>query len=238
MHHGIIDIHCHALYGVDDGAENMEESIKMFHMAVDQQVCALVLTPHYQVEMFDYPKDTVVKRYEELRAQAEKMNLGIYLGCEYYADSEMGKNLGAGRCMTMNGTQQVLTEFSVYAEYGQIRTYVQMLMRDGYLPVIAHAERYGCLVKNLDNLIELSRMGAQIQLNADSVLGKEGFMIKRFCRRVLQYRLADYIASDSHGSIRRPSHMQACAAYVEKKYGSEYAEKLFYSNAAEHFQLL
>jgi protein-tyrosine phosphatase len=98
--------------------------------------------------------------------------------------------------------------------------------------VIAHAERYRCITSDPDNADRLRELGAWIQLNADAVLGLEGLAAKRFCRRMLKAGYADVIASDSHDLDRRACHLGKCRQMLAKKFGEEYAGRLFYGNPA------
>jgi protein-tyrosine phosphatase len=80
---------------------------------------------------------------------------------------------------------------------------------------------------------ELQKLGAWIQLNADAVLGMEGLSAKRYCRKMLQARYVDVIASDSHGISERACHLGKCRDVVSKKYGQEYAKRLFQDNPSK-----
>mgnify|MGYP002921677983 FL=1 len=92
----------------------------------------------------------------------------------------------------MSGSRYVLTEFRTSDEKSYIRERVQALIRKGYYPIIAHVERYHSVVKNgLDFIDELRDMGAYIQMNADSIIGEDGFMIKRFCKKVIKEEMLD-----------------------------------------------
>lgn len=100
----------------------------------------------------------------------------------------------------------------------------------GYIPVIAHIERYPAMTSQPELMQILSDMGALIQLNADAVLGVDGRQMKKICHGILKEGLGDIIASDCHGMRYRPSHLAECCEYVESKYGREKAEELFYHN--------
>jgi protein-tyrosine phosphatase len=100
----------------------------------------------------------------------------------------------------------------------------------GYVPIIAHAERYGCFQKKPELIWELKSMGAMIQINADSVLGIDGKTLKKTCKMFLKNEMADFIASDSHGIKERANHMLDCCTYIRKKYGAHYAAEIFYEN--------
>ena len=97
--------------------------------------------------------------------------------------------------------------------------------------MIAHVERYPAITENLDLADELSGMGCMLQINADSFLGEDGRKVRRFCKKMLEYEMADLVGSDAHDMKRRPPRMGECAAWLEKKVGSSYTEKLMRGNA-------
>lgn len=225
----MIDIHCHALYGVDDGADDLEESQAMIRHAKSQGITGIIFTPHYRHGMFAYPKEKILEHYEILKPQAESMGVEVYLGCEYHVNSGMIEALQTGRCLSLAGGDFVLTEYSFETEYSDIRAQTRKLLSYGYIPVIAHAERYACLLKKPRLCLELLDSGAYIQLNADSILGLDGKAGEKFCRKLLKNRWADFVASDAHGMRERVNHLGKCMEYVAKKYGGDYAEILFSS---------
>lgn len=225
-----IDIHNHALYGVDDGADTMEEALAILREAYDQGAQAIVLTPHYRHGMFSYPGDLVQDHYIQLQEAAKEIGISIYLGCEYHVDSNITEYINSGRCHSLADSDYVLTEYSYQTEYAYMTQYTKQLISCGYIPVIAHVERYECLLKKPCLCKELKDMGALIQINADSVIGLGGRREERFCRKVLKHQWADVIASDTHGMKYRKNHMAPCAQYVGKKYGTSYERLLFYEN--------
>lgn len=223
-----IDIHNHSLFGVDDGASDMEESKMMLQNAYNQGVSSIILTPHYYYGMFKYPNEMIEKHFKQLCEVAEKIGIKLYMGCEYHVNSRIIDYLSCGRCNTLAGSDYVLTEYSYDTEYKYIEKYTRQLMDSGYIPVIAHAERYRCLLDSPELCAELSDMGALIQINATSVLGLEGRETTRFCKKLLKSKVADVVASDTHDTTERVNRLGECHAYIAKKYGVEYAEKLFY----------
>ena len=110
------------------------------------------------------------------------------------------------------------------------------LILHGYIPVIAHVERYRCMVENLDLAAELQDMGAMIQMNADAILGLEGWGSKRYCKKMLQEELVDIVASDSHGIAERVNHMRKCYEVIAKKFGEDYAKELMHDNPIKIFE--
>ncbi len=226
----MVDIHCHALFGVDDGAKSMEESIAMLQQAKSQGIEAIVLTPHYRHGMFDYPAERIRDHFARLKPEAEKLGIALHLGCEYHVNSRIFDALQEDSCFALAGGDFVLTEYSFDTEFSYIYGQTKKLISYGYVPVVAHVERYGCLLKNPKLCLELSNTGAYIQVNADSILGLDGKVGEKFSRKILKKGWADIVASDAHGVDKRACHLGDCMEYVTRKYGEEYAELLFDEN--------
>ena len=124
----------------------------------------------------------------------------------------------------------VLTEFSENSEVSYIRERIYALLSNGYKPVIAHIERYEATRLDLNFVEELDDMGACMQINADSIIGKEGFFIKRFCIKLMKYDLVQFVGSDCHNMYDRISRVGEAYSYVKKKMGETYANNLFIEN--------
>ena len=225
----LVDIHCHILPGVDDGAPDMETSRAMIRDAYEQGVRYIIATPHYRPEMFEPSMKKVIRVYHELRDYAEEVGIGLRLGCEYYRNEQMIRHLDKKLRPTMLGSRYVLTEFSTNDSFVTVRNYIYELITKGYRPIVAHVERYFCC-QEPERILELKKLGAQIQVNADSVLGYEGHKIKKFCAGLMKYYLVDFIGSDAHNLEGRKMNLGKCATYVRKKMGQDYAEEIFVDN--------
>ena len=198
--------------------------------AKKQGIDAVILTPHYRHGMFSYPKERIEAHFEKLHAAAEEIPVHIYLGCEYHMDSHAAEAFQTGRCLTLAEGDYVLTEYSYDTEYSYIVQSTRGLINCGYIPVIAHAERYRCFFSAPKRLEEIRHLGALIQINADSVIGEEGFKMTLFCRKVLKHHWVDLIASDAHGITERANHLAESRSVILKKYGEAYANEIFYQN--------
>jgi protein-tyrosine phosphatase len=169
----------------------------------------------------------------QLGPWAKELGIGLALGTEYHVDTHIVEALDSGRCRTLAGSRYVLCEYSESSEYSDLSTMTQELILHGYVPIIAHVERYRCIVDDPEGAGRLREMGAWIQLNADAVLGMEGIATRRFCKKMLKAAYVDVIASDSHGVDKRACHLDKCYRALAKKYGEAYAERLFYQNPAK-----
>ena len=225
----LVDIHCHILPGVDDGAPDMETSRAMIRDAYEQGVRYIIATPHYRPEMFEPSMKKVIRVYHELRDYAEEVGIGLRLGCEYYRNEQMIRHLDKKLRPTMLGSRYGLTEFSTNDSFVTVRNYIYELITKGYRPIVAHVERYFCC-QEPERIQELKKLGAQIQINADSVLGYEGHTIKKFCAGLMKDDLVDLLGSDAHNLEGRKMNLGKCATYVRKKMGQDYAEEIFVDN--------
>ena len=173
---GLYDIHCHIVPGVDDGAVNLEEAVKMVEAQYKQGIRTIIATPHFRKGMFEPSASEVKKQFQILRKTVWEINkdMRLYLGSELYASENMISQIKDKRAMPMAGSNYVLTELYEAITASQVRAYLGILISKGYRPVIAHAERYGCMRNDINFIEDMIEMGAYIQLNADSVIGKEG----------------------------------------------------------------
>ena len=113
----MIDIHCHLLYGVDDGSKSLEESVEMLKIAKKQGVKGIILTPHLRHGMFKHPLDKIERHYKKLLPYAKKLGIDLKLGTEYHVATDMIDDFQEGRCHTLADTQYILTEYSHSSEW-------------------------------------------------------------------------------------------------------------------------
>ena len=215
---GLFDIHCHIVPSVDDGASSAEEAYKMLQMEYRQGVRNIIATPHYRLQMFETPIKTVEHQFLVLKQLARKVapDLHVYLGCEFHSNMEMVEMLRSGEVHTMAGSRYVLTEFSGSTKASYIRERLYSLLSHGYKPIVAHIERYECMRKDIGVVEEMADLGALMQVNADSIIGKED--------------LLSFVGSDCHGTKERISRIGEAYDYVSKKEGDSYANQLFIRN--------
>lgn len=232
LEEGIFDIHCHIVPGVDDGAADIEETRKLLEMEYKQGVRNIILTPHFRFQMFETPLEKVQRQFrlaEEAAADISK-DLHLYLGCEFHANMEILPMLREKKVSTMAGSRYVLVEFSHNSEAPYIRERLSAMLSGGYRPIVAHIERYEATRTDLDFVEELTEMGAYMQINADSIVGKDGFFTKRYCQKLMKNDLVHFVGSDCHDSSKRISRIGEAYSYVIKKMGTDYAKQLFIRN--------
>ena len=224
------DLHCHILPYVDDGAFDKAESIELLKMFREQNVETICVTPHLRKGMFETPDAKIIRQFERLkmRAEAENLQFNLFLSREYHADSLFYGRLKQGKLITIGEGKYILIEYSGRHTFEDIQKSVRRITRFGYLPLIAHVERYN--ITDTEQIKQLKELGAQIQVNAGSILGREGRKQANWTKKLLKEQLVDVVASDAHDPVYRPPEHDKCWKYLEKKYGKEYTEKLMYEN--------
>lgn len=226
----MIDIHCHLLYGVDDGPEKIEQSVAMLKEAQEQGITNIILTPHYRRGMFKFDGKLVQEHKAALEPYVAELGIKLYLGTEIHVNGDILTYLEEKKVFCLADSEYVLTEYEYETEYSYIFKMSHELLRHGYIPVIAHVERYACLVQKPQRLEELQEIGALIQVNAAAILGEEGWGIKQFCKKALKQGRVDFVASDSHDIKKRACHMEDCYDYLVEKYGEKLANRLMIKN--------
>ncbi len=228
------DIHSHLLYGVDDGATEVKEMFAMVDMAYADGIRFICATPHCCPEWFGNNRESIDAVYKELKGYCsiKYPDLQIALGSELFYGGEGVMWLKNGLCKTIGGTKYVLLEFDVTETETAIVKSVHEMFNNGYIPIIAHAERYTKL--GIKQIAELRENGVLIQVNAAD-MDKTAFFEKLRLKKLLSKKLVDFVSTDSHNLYDRLPIMSNFYKYVSDKYGKEYADKIFCLNAKELF---
>lgn len=227
----MIDIHCHILPGIDDGSSNMEETKKMLSLAMQEGIQAIVATPHWEAGMEEEWLKEYQQSFQAVQAyiEEEKLPIILYTGNEILHSETIHLYLVQNRLNSMNNTRYLLVEFPFHVSFSYIQRAVLNLSYHGYWPILAHAERYESL-RDIRKIAELVDMGAYIQVNTSSVSGEHGWMMKRFCFQLMKLDLLHFVATDAHGSTKRPPKAKKARSMMEKKMGTEYTLRITEEN--------
>lgn len=221
---GLVDLHSHILFGVDDGArteEQMYDLIKLEHSFGVRHLC---FTPHYNPALFK-PNPVQISESFSLAQKFVRENLpdmNLYLGNEVFMRPNTIERLMAGSCKPIGDTNVVLTEFHPSTSYQDIRLYTVKLLGQGYTPLFAHIERYDHL-NDLDDIYELKSLGVKFQINTEAFSSQR----KKLITNLIEQGLIDAVADDRHNSHRGDPAMSECYVLVEQKFGRHAAEALF-----------
>ncbi|MGN0316816.1 MAG: CpsB/CapC family capsule biosynthesis tyrosine phosphatase [Lachnospira sp.] len=232
----IVDVHCHIMPGVDDGSVNMAETLKMLKLAKNEGITHMIATPHYKSGHRNASPEKIRELLAEVKVTARQccINMELFQGNEILYHEEMCDSLNQGRISRMNGSNYVLVEYMPSDTYQRIRNSLDEIMSEGYQPIVAHIERYNCMSDDIENVMEIRRIGAEIQVNASSIVGDSGKDIKKFVHSLLKEQMVDYVGTDAHhceGS--RTPQMTECCDMLYKKYDEDYVNEILYANAMD-----
>lgn len=227
-----IDIHSHILSGIDDGAESVEETLKMLKIAADDGVRQIIATPHFHYRRGHATPEQIRNKISEVQKLAEeaKIPVKLHAGNELYYTHELLETVKAGEALTMAGSDYVLLEFSPETERRRIQNAMYEFLCEGYYPVIAHMERYLAFQKHEDFAEAVLQMGACFQVNAGSLLGNAGWAVKRFAKEMVKNGNIHFIATDAHDADRRSPAFGKAAEWLLKKCGESALQECVYDN--------
>ena len=228
----MIDLHSHALPQIDDGAKNVETSIKMLRESFSQGVELCALTPHCVLHQPDNLDAFLAKRKESFELLQEKISQTnllvpqLRLGAEVYFDNDISQYDGIEK-LCIEGTNLLLVEFPMRNVSRHSYDWLYSLTLKGIRPLIAHVDRYQCYESFINDFSDLD---VAYQLNAENFLS---FFTRQHIKKILKYDEIFIVSSDMHNLEGRPSNMGPAFLRAEKMLGTEKAKKLFKKNAAD-----
>ena len=225
----LIDIHQHILVGMDDGPQDQASMERMLTAAWRQGVRTLVATPHLSPGIIPFCRETLERRVWETQQAAVALGLDLQIagGAELLYTVQAERYLAQGSIPTLGGTDKILVEFSPAIRYEQLCDAVRVLLRNGYIPILAHVERYPCLMGFPRRMNDLkTRWDVLCQMNAGTLVGRAAYLRKLTLRRLLTEGLIDFIASDAHDDDRRPCRMQEAYDSLLPLVGRDGADEL------------
>lgn len=229
----MIDIHTHILPGVDDGATTMEEALDMAKHAVESGIHTLVVTPHCNRQGIENFNDSVLEdkfHYFQYRIQKENIPLKILYGMEVYGTEEVPTLLKRGKLASINNSRYLLIEFDFLKDLSLVDYVLNEVLDQGYVPIIAHPERYPFVQKHPDIVYEWMVQGCTLQINKGSILGSFGNRARDTSFFLLERGLASFVASDAHNCLHRNVDMRKVRNMVASHFSSEYADCLLEAN--------
>lgn len=225
----MIDIHSHVLYGLDDGARTIEDSVAMVRMAAEHGTTDLVATPHANPK-YRFDPEIVEQRRAEVAAASGNI-LRLHTGCDFHLSYDNIQDAIENPAKyAINHHCYLMVEFSDLLIFHNTAEIFSRLSEAGMTPVITHPERNSLLRQRLDRIAAWVEAGARVQVTGQSLLGEFGRRAAEFSRTLLDRRLVHFLASDAHDCEHRPPRLDLAYAWVKEKYGEELAEALCVAN--------
>ncbi|GBD38657.1 Tyrosine-protein phosphatase YwqE [bacterium HR37] len=225
----VVDIHCHLLPDMDDGARSWEESLKMARIASESGINTVVATPHWiQGTVWEPNPDVVRKKVSELNELLCKncIPLSVFPGMEIGISENVVELVSSGRVLTLAEGRYVLVEVPFFSLPVGIEEVVYRLVDRGFFPILAHPERSRDIQKNPKRICDLVDNGALIQITAGSLCGCFGGKAKKCALELIELDAVHIVASDAHSSDKRPPLLSKAMDIVKRIKGIEYTNRL------------
>jgi protein-tyrosine phosphatase len=223
---GLVDIHSHILYGLDDGARTLEDSVAMLRLAADSGTTDIVATPHANSE-FPFNPPLIDAKIAELQAAAGPLPR-IHRGCDFHLTLENIQDaLAHPAKYAINHHCYLLVEFSDLLIPRTTQEIFYRLQDAGLTPIVTHPERNGLLHSRLDQLQSWVENGALVQVTAGSLMGVFGRTAKSVAADLMDRHLVHFIASDAHDTKHRTPVLRDAYQHVEKTWDLSLAKLLF-----------
>lgn len=235
---GLIDIHTHLIPNVDDGADSIDETLRLARAAVKEGIEHIVLTPHHNRYWVTNEKAKVEKHFEEVEQAIQTANIPLTVSPsqEIRMNEEFSEELFAGNYLSLDGEgKYYLVEFSWNEFPSFARQYLQEMLDAGITPVIAHPERQRPFLEDPSLLRSLIEMGCISQVTATSIVGGYTEEIRQAAHEMMQENLIHVIASDAHDTVHRPFNLVNALEVLDSEYGTEYKNYLI-DNARKIFK--
>ncbi|MGH9689493.1 MAG: tyrosine-protein phosphatase [Candidatus Acidiferrales bacterium] len=231
----MIDIHCHILPALDDGAESLEVARAMAEMAIADGITHVIATPHAS-QNYPFNSDVVKRRRDELQALFEG-RLILRTGCDFHLSFE---NLLEIRHdperFTLNQKNYLLVEFADFSIPPALDQSLHELQLAGLTPIITHPERNPLIRAQPERLFQWLRQGCYVQVTAQSLLGRFGSAAQEVTTQWLDAGAVHFLASDAHNTTSRPLRLREAYDHLARTRGEELAQALLVDNPRAAFE--
>ena len=231
----MVDIHCHILPGMDDGADTLETSIQMAESAIADGITHVVGTPHANSH-YVFDPEIIRQRRDELQAAVGE-RLKLATGCDFHLNFENLQDLEKNpQKYTINQKNYLLVEFAEFSIPPSMDETMHHLQLIGLSPIVTHPERNAMLRTKPERLHGWLHQGSYVQITAQSLLGRFGSAAQACAEQWLDEDRVHFVASDAHNLKGRPLQLRAAFDAVAKRRGEHVAQALFRDNPLAAFE--
>lgn len=193
------DVHSHLIPGIDDGSKSLDDSIRMIERLMEMGFEKIITTPHIMSDLYPNSRDIILKGYENVKNELEKRKIKVEfeVAAEYFLDDHFVELIKKDEIMTF-GDNYVLFELPFGEQPMNLKKVIFDLQMNGYIPVLAHPERYPYWHKSMNIFHELLVKDVILQINMNSLSGAYGPQVKNIGEKLIQEKLVKLIGSDAH----------------------------------------
>jgi protein-tyrosine phosphatase len=225
---GMIDLHCHMLPGIDDGATDLATALEMARIAAADGISVAACTPHIYPGMFDNDTAGIVQAIGALQAELDGAGIALELtaGADAHVTPELLSRLKAGTVPCLGNGRYFLLEPPHHVAPPRFGEFVFNLLTSGYIPVVTHPERLTWIAAHYPMFDELVRQGAWMQVTSGSLTGRFGKDARYWGERMLDDGLVHILATDAHSTRRRPPLLAEGRDAAARRVGAQEALNL------------
>jgi protein-tyrosine phosphatase len=221
----MVDIHCHILPGIDDGADTWETTTQMCRMAARDGITHIVATPHCDGH-YEYDRAHFTDMLATL-SEVAGGHITFSIGCDFHLS---GRNVEAAmddpRPFALGDTQYIMVEFDHHGIPANASDLLRAILSRGMVPIVTHPERNAYLMKNLDVVQQFIKMGCLSQVTANAFTGFWGPKSKKAAEKLLQKKAIHIVATDAHDLALRPPVLSEARRRIAELAGAGTADTL------------
>ena len=223
----ITDIHCHILPNMDDGARDIETSVKMAQIALSEGISRIIATPHFDPDINNI-EDFVAKRKEAIKyltaeLKTRGLEIDILPGAELYLTPSLLK-LDGLECLCLGNSRYILIEIPMTIVPIWLDEMIYSIQMKGITPILAHPERYMKMINSPQVLDDFVDRGLMLQINASSFCDVSDRKTKKFIHYLMKNDMVHFLATDAHGAGSRPPKIQESISRAADIYGRDIVE--------------
>ena len=224
----MIDLHCHLLPGIDDGAKDLEMSLAMARMASSEGISTIACTPHILPGVYNNTGPAIRQAVARLRESISEAGIPIRLvtGADVHIAPDLAVQLGDGRALTLNDSRYLLLEPPHHLLPPRLEDLIFGLQAAGYVPILTHPERLSWIEGHYDLVKRLVYNSVLMQITAGSLMGRFGRRPRYWAERMLDDGLCHVLATDAHNTKQRAPRMAEARELVAQRLGQDEATNL------------
>ena len=210
-----VDMHSHLIPGIDDGVKSIDESVNSIRLLHEAGYTHLITTPHIMSDYYPNTPEVILDGLEKVRLAVQKEGIPVKIdaAAEYYIDYQFYKSFGEADLLTIN-KRFILFELSFLNPPEILKDIIFQMQTAGYIPILAHPERYSYWFRNFNIFKELKDRGVWLQLNINSFADEYGVPTRKLAEKLVKENMVDLIGSDFH----RPQHIEVMRMASKNKY--------------------
>lgn len=196
----MIDMHSHIVFDVDDGSDSLEESLAIIKRASKKGIHTMFATSHYIEGSMTAKANAVKDKLEILRSKLKEEHIDVQLLCghEVFLDHESIDHVKSGKALSLNDSRYILVELPMLNELNNLEDILFDMTIKGYVPIIAHPERYTYVQRDINRIRKWIDSGALLQLNLPSFHNKYGDVARKTAEEMLKRQMYHFVGSDVH----------------------------------------